>query len=167
MWNFIFWVPCSLAKDKQTSLVEFLKMWTCTLRMERKKWIYRCKIPSTCGILGKGKMACKITKFMWWWFTCLTRTFWITYDRLQEIIHGQYIWQIKTTKLDCWNRPSTYWDLFPKISMHSKLQLKKSGQRTKPTRRRIPTSHHNLFPTKTWTHWCQWWKLALKLQFQC
>lgn len=32
--------------------------------------------------IGQGKMACKITKFMW--FACLTSIFLITYDKFQE-----------------------------------------------------------------------------------
>jgi hypothetical protein len=64
---------------------------------------------------------------MWYWFACLMKTFLITYDKLQETIHGQHIQQIGTTKLDCWDKLIAYWDLFPIISMPSRLQLKKSS----------------------------------------
>ncbi len=49
----------------------------------------------------------------------------MTYNKFQETIHGQYIQQIKTTKLNYWDRPITYWDLFPRISIRLSPQSEK------------------------------------------
>lgn len=90
------------------------------------------------------------------------KTFLITYNSFRETIDGQHIWQIGTTKLECWNISITDWDLFPKISMCLRPQLEKNGQKTRLIQRRIPLNHHSLFIMKTRTHWWQWWELALR-----
>lgn len=56
---------------------------------------------------------------------------------------------------------------FVSHSMPSRAQLKKSGQRTKPTQKRIPINHHDFFTTKMRMCWCQWWELAFRLCLQC